>query len=98
EDYRSSEGQQTIQLLEKPASGKSILLTNKKFKDLDAGGTLEIEHIVQGWQSSQEFPSSFILRISFDPDLYIDANPQNDDAHQNNNSIERHGQEINELF
>ncbi|RQP17348.1 MAG: hypothetical protein EAS52_09060 [Parapedobacter sp.] len=96
--YRSNDGQQTIQLLEKPASGKSMVLVSKKFKDLDAGATLEIEHIVQSWRTSQEFPPSFILRISFDPDLYIDGNPQNDDSNAGNNSIERRGQEINELF
>ena len=98
EDYRSNEGQQTIQLVEKPAAGQAEVLATKKFKDLDAGATLEITHVIQGWRASQEFPPSFILRISFDPDLFIDGNTHNDDSNEHNNSLEKPGQEINQFF
>lgn len=98
EPYRSNDGQQTIQLIEKSAVGASTVLVSKKFKDLDAGATIEVEYVIQSWRASQEFPPSFILRISYDPDLYIDSNPQNDDANHDNNYIERSGQEINEQF
>ncbi|MBF6627609.1 MAG: hypothetical protein PHS71_07785 [Proteiniphilum sp.] len=96
--YHSSEGQQTLFLIEKPAAGDPVTLISKDFKDLDAGETLEITYQVQKWRSSQEFPPDYILRISFDPDLYIDGNPHNDDANQHNNTLEKEGEEIKQLF
>ena len=96
--YRTNGGQQTIELVQKPISGPSTVLASKDFEDLDVGATVEIEYTVQNWRTSTEFIPSFVLRISFDPDLYIDGNLENDDADQDNNSIERPGQEINELF
>ena len=98
DDYRSNEGQQTISLSEKPPGGQSITLESKKFKDLDAGETLELQYTLQGWRSSQEFPSSFSVRIGFDPDLYIDGNPQNDDSNSDNNTKEITGEQINARF
>ena len=98
DDYRSGEGQQTISLSEKPAGGQSITLESKKFKDLDAGETIELQYTHQGWRASQEFPSSFRVRIGFDPDLYIDGNPHNDDSNSDNNTREITGQQINARF
>lgn len=98
DDFRSREGQQAVHLLEKPAgSGKSIMLDTKEFSDLDAGETLEIS-FQREWYAGMEFPPSFIVRVSYDPDIYIDGNEQNDDSNSANNTIERSGQEISEMF
>jgi len=98
DDFRSNDGQQSIVVSEKPAAGQSITLVNNPFKDLDGGETIEVKYIHQGWRVSQEFPSSFIVRINFDPDLHIDGNPQNDDSDSGNNSKEITGQQINDRF
>lgn len=98
DDFRSSEGQQAVHLLEKPAgSGKSIMLDMLEFTDLDAGETLEVS-FQREWYAGMEFPPSFIVRLSYDPDIYIDGNEQNDDSNTDNNAIERSGQEISEMF
>src|SRR5690606_8065744 len=44
DDYRSNEGQQTISLNEKPSGGQSSMLESKRFKDLDAGETIELQY------------------------------------------------------
>ncbi|RAV28836.1 hypothetical protein [Sinomicrobium soli] len=98
DDFRSGEGQQSVYLTEKPAAGKSITLISKKFKDLDAGETVELQFTHQGWRVSKEFPPSFKVQISFDPDLYIDDNPLNNDSNSNNNFKEITGQQINTRF
>ena len=98
DDFRSREGQQAVQLLENPAgSGKSIMLDTKAFSDLDAGETLEVS-FQREWYAGMEFPPSFIVRISYDPDIYLDGNEQNDDSNNSNNAMERSGQEISEMF
>ena len=98
DDFRSAEGQQAVQLLEKPAgTGKSIMLDSKEFVDLDAGETIEVS-FQREWYAGMEFPPSFIVRVIYDPDIYLDGNEQNDDSNNGNNTIERSGQEISEMF
>ena len=54
------------------------------------------------WNSSSpsegEFPNSYRLLILYDPDIYMDANKDNDDCNQNNNKKERSGTEINDML
>lgn len=97
-DYRSNDGQQSISLIQIPPAGQSVTLESEKFKDLDAGETIELRYTHQGWRASQEFPPSFRVRIGFDPDLYIDGNPHNDDSNTENNMKEITGQQINARF
>ncbi len=98
DDFRSSQGQQSVQLLEKPAGqGKSIMLNRKEFVDLNAGETIEVS-FQREWYSGMEFPPSFMVRVSYDPDIYLDGNELNDDSNNSNNTLERSGQEISEMF
>lgn len=98
DDFRSNAGQQSILVSEMPPGGQARTLVTKPFKDLDAGETIELEFIQQGWRASHEFPSTFVVRLNFDPDLYIDGNPLNDDSDPSNNSKEITGQQINDQF
>ena len=54
------------------------------------------------WNSSSpsegEFPNSYRLLITYDPDIYQDANKANDDCNQGNNKKNRSGTEINDMF
>lgn len=45
-----------------------------------------------------EFPPTYTLLISYDPDIYLDANKNNDDCNRNNNKKELTGAEINRLW
>lgn len=97
-DFRSSEGQQVISLHENFSGGGSgDIVAQKTFTDLNAGDTLNISYTTQ-WSHTFEFPPTYVLRINYDPDIYIDDNPENDDIDPSNNRKERSGAEINDLF
>lgn len=98
EDYQSSEGKQTVRLVERSATGQVTTLVEQKFVNLAAGETIVLEYVVQGWRSSEEFPPGFQLGIYYEPDIYIDGNPNNDDANPKNDFLEKKGTEINKLF
>src|SRR5690606_31700745 len=98
DDYRSSEGQQEVLLLERPSGPtKNIVLERKEFVNLDKGETIEVS-FTREWYAGMEFPPSFIVRIGYEPDIYLDGNKQNDDSNNGNNAIERSGQEISDMF
>ena len=73
----------------------------KQFEDLAAGGEITVS-FERAWDASSpaegEFPPTYTLRISFDPDIFIDGNEQNDDCRTSNNRLERSGSGINDLF
>ena len=54
------------------------------------------------WNSSSptegEFPPDYIVKISYDPDILIDGNPDNDDCNPGNNEVTRSGAGINTLL
>ena len=51
------------------------------------------------WSSwLSEFPYSYRVSIGYDPDIFIDSNPNNDDCNMGNNSAEFGGMAINDLL
>ena len=76
-DYVSRDGQQTIDLAKNGAA-----LANESFSVLNAGQTLT-------WSQPVPRPSgvtdTYDARYSFDPDIYDDGNPRNDDCNSANN-------------
>lgn len=54
------------------------------------------------WNASSpaegEFPPTYKLAISYDPDIYIDGTKSNDDVNGRNNRKSRAGTGINALF
>ncbi len=105
-DYFSSgTGQQTIYLFERslgtPTTQRGNLVATRSFTELASNGTLEISYSRQ-WNSSSpaegEFAPEYILDISYDPDIFIDDNKNNDDTNHDNNNIMESGMEINNLF
>lgn len=95
EDYRSNANQQKVVLLERPAGSSSggKVIDEAEFANLDAGETVEVSY-ERAWSSGEEFKPTFILRVSYGPDILIDSNPQNDDRNSSNNSIERSSQDV----
>lgn len=78
-DYRSGSNQQGITLYQGTRAYQVQAFTN-----LRRGAAIpfqaHVQHIVGG-----EFVSNFTLAIDFDPDIFIDGNPANDDCNAGNN-------------
>lgn len=60
---------------------------------LDPGATVGLSFETD-WDISSEFPPTISLHIGYDPDIYIDGNPNNDDCNQRNNETELTGETI----
>ncbi len=101
EPYISGPNQQAVYLYEGPMGGKANLVATKKFQNLNPGQEVKVIY-ERNWHASSpaegEFPPSYRVLISYDPDIRMDGNPKNDDCNINNNQMERSGTEINALF
>lgn len=96
ESFRSRPGQQMVLLYQ-----DNHLVASRPFTDLASQGSLALS-FSRNWNSSSpsegEFPPTYKLVISYDPDIYLDGNSQNDDCNQRNNSKSKSGSLINALF
>lgn len=77
------------------------IVAQREIRNLPAGAFIQLTY-ERDWNSSSpsegEFPNSYRLLITYDPDIYQDANKANDDCNQGNNKKSRSGTEINDLF
>lgn len=102
-DFNSGQGQQGILLYERPLGtpAPGNLVTRLDFTRLNVGSTLTVSFSRQ-WDSSSpaegEFPPEYILIVSYDPDILIDANETNNDTNSSNNSLTVSGGAINGMF
>lgn len=94
--YTSSPHQQSIMLYE-----GTQMVAQKPFQNL-AVGQQETITFERKWNASSpsegEFPPEYKLTISFDPDITLDSNPDNDECNSANNRKSRSGAGINRLF
>jgi hypothetical protein len=64
------------------------------FQNLTPGQTVTLVHH-RNWNGSSpaegEFPSTYRLMVGYDPDIFINGNPKNDDCVNTNNRKERSG-------
>ena len=95
-DYTSNANQQIALLYEQILGGKTKLVGRLPFKDLPVNATVKVSY-TRRWNVSDEFPPTYTLVISFDPDIYIDGNNNNDDTNTANNKISKPGDAINAL-
>jgi hypothetical protein len=98
--YVSLERQQGCTLSEVESSTTTIArgapISPKKdqlFSTLDPGATLKISYEME-WYKGNEFPPMFMLEVTFDPDIRMDGNLQNDDAVFQNNRLVIDGKAI----
>lgn len=95
-DYKSSPHQQSIVLYQ-----GNKLVSTKAFQNLAVN---QEERIVyeRDWDASSpsegEFPPEFKLALTFDPDISMDGNLENDECNSTNNHKTRSGADINALF
>lgn len=85
-----------------PASATTgKIVAQRQIASLPAGAMMSLTY-ERNWNSSSpaegEFPNSYRLLITYDPDIYMDANKQNDDCKQGNNKKDRSGTEINDML
>ena len=95
--FRSSPGQQSLRLYEVSAEGHADQVAARAFEDLDAGDTVTVTY-ERNWDAAMEFAPSYQLRITYDPDIFIDGNEENDDCNLDNNGLDRAGVEVSALF
>jgi hypothetical protein len=94
--YTSHANQQIALLYEQYPGGKSKLVAQQPFQDLAVNAAVKVPY-TRKWNKSDEFPPTYTLIISFDPDIYIDGNNNNDDSNTANNKISKPGDVINVL-
>jgi hypothetical protein len=83
-NFDSSAGQQSVYLYE-----GFELVAQQDFVDLAVDDTVEVSYD-RNWNTADEFrPPTYQVMVLYDPDIYIDGNPNNDDCDQTNNDLER---------
>ncbi|WP_165396020.1 hypothetical protein [Flavobacterium sp. J27] len=97
--FSSTEGQQIAYLIERPqgTTTETVLATANLPTVLNSGSEITFSY-TRNWDVATEFQNDIILRISYDPDIFLDGNPNNDDKNTNNNSLVLAGNAINSLF
>lgn len=99
--YESGPTQQSVLLYEVPIGGTAALKANQAFQNLAPGEEVTVTY-ERNWDSSSsaegEFPPDYRIILSYDPDIYLDGNPMNDDCNGSNNDLTRSGADINALF
>lgn len=94
--YRSTPSQQVAYLYE-----GSRVVAQQSFTVLKPGQETRVD-FERHWYSASpaegEFPPTYRLLISYDPDILLDDNPKNDDCHLTNNSVSRSGNAINQMM
>ena len=81
-DYISGANQQSMTIMPVGASRASKTL---RFQNLRVGQSASISHDFT-FSLSDEFPTNWVARVGFDPDIYIDGNRRNDDTNRANNA------------
>jgi hypothetical protein len=95
-NYTSNTNQQIALLYEQILGGETKLVARQPFKDLSVNTSVKVSY-TRRWNKSDEFPPTYTLVISFDPDIYIDGNNNNDDSNTANNKLSKSGEAINAL-
>lgn len=98
-DFNSSNGQQVAQLIER-VLGTTMFIEMASINlpnSIDAGEEVSFNY-ERNWDTTLEFQNDIHLRISYDPDIFIDGNTENDDADLSNNELSIFGNAINSLF
>jgi hypothetical protein len=95
--FETGPNQQSANLYEMVPGGTPKLVASQKFQNLATGQEAMVAY-ERAWSTSVEFPPAYRLTILYDPDIYIDGNRKNDDCGKANNSLERRGGDINDMF
>jgi len=92
--FESDPRQASAQLTEQSPGGRPAIRAQQDIANLAPNATITLTYEL-AWDTAREFPPTFTLLLSYDPDIYLDANKKNDDCNQNNNKKELTGAAIN---
>ena len=95
--FESDPRQATVALYETHPGAQGTIKAQQSIARLAPNATITL-NFERDWSIAAEFPPTFALLISYDPDIYLDANKKNDDCNRNNNKKELSGAEINRLW
>lgn len=93
-EYISNGNQQQLLLYSDPQGGATTLVATKDFGNLAKGKTVSVTYNIT-WDKAIEFAPDYTGVLAFDPDIYIDNNPKNDDINAVNNTRTLTGLDIN---
>ena len=95
--FISGQGQQSIQIFETD-NYISNLVHQQEFVNIELDGTIEAVYQTN-WSRGDEFrPPFYKVMIAYDPDIFIDGNPQNDDCNLGNNQLIRDTSGLDTFF
>lgn len=92
--FESDPRQAIVALYETHPGARGTVKAQQSIARLAPNATITLNYEL-GWSPSSEFPPTFDLLISYDPDIYLDGNLKNDDCNQANNKKALSGEEIN---
>lgn len=92
-DFESTPGKQSIAMFE----GRRFL-ADRSFQTLKAGQEARVDFELEFDPNHLDPPAIYELAIIYDPDIFQDGNPANNDCDRNNNRIQRSGSRISELL
>jgi hypothetical protein len=99
--YVSGPNQQIAQLYEINPGGRPRLVASRAFQNLAPNEAVTVT-FERDWNSASpaegEFPPTYRLLVTYDPDIRLDGNTKNDDCNSGNNVKDRAGSDINGLF
>ncbi|HEY8075254.1 MAG TPA: hypothetical protein VIF62_14115 [Labilithrix sp.] len=95
--YVSGPNQQLALLYEVPIGGRPVLVAQRAFQNLAPGEAVQVS-FTRAWSAAIEFPPTYRLIVTYDPDIRLDGNPKNDDCNGGDNVRDRAGSEISALF
>jgi hypothetical protein len=92
--FESDPRQASAQLLEESPGARAVVKTQQNIARLEPNATITLNYETS-WDTAREFPPKYVLLLSYDPDIYNDANKKNDDCNPDNNRKELSGEQIN---
>lgn len=88
-DFSSGAKQQQIQLWEVSTPSNRKMVKQIEFTSLRAGQEININYERPALKPGDEFPPNYEVLIVYDPDIFSDANTNNDDANMKNNKMSK---------
>lgn len=95
--YTTGPNQQSA-LLYEDNGGRLNLVASQSFQNLAPNAEVKVSYTRPWYTASPaegEFPPRYVLIVTFDPDIYIDANDNNDDSNNSNNRFTKSAAEVN---